>query len=317
MLDDEFEPPEPIEGIFVDVARAELRPPSWIIQDLLPPGLTFLAGPPKSRKSTISAACAALVAEYQCTALPMHLSTVRQFGPVLWLSAEALAGEIRHMIEDGLGVGKLEPREAILVAECPWDFRLDDPGALEKLMYWLKKRDPRLLIIDPLRDFHGGEERDSGVMNRLLRPLRTWAVENDSAVMVVHHTKKVEQDKDTTYSALDMRGTTALFGIADGVLMLTPRGKEAEGRIFVQATFKRAAGWEKEITLAAYGASDAVEHLADIDVRIGTLMASGVTDLADIARQLNVGMSEVMASLARVSVVKKGSTSKWVTKQKS
>lgn len=313
--DEEFHPPEPIEGIFVDVARAELVPPSWILENLLPPGLTFLAGPPKSKKSTITAAAAALVAQYPCRALPENLSIVRKPGPVMWLSAEALAGEIRHMMEDGLSIGRLEPREAILVAETPWDFRLDDPGAQDKLLYWLGKRDPRLLIIDPLRDFHGLEEKDSGGMNRLLRPIRQWAVKHDSAVIIVHHTKKLE-DKETTYSALDMRGTTALFGIADGVLMLTPRGKESEGRIHVQATFKRAQGWEKEIVLSAYGTQEATEVLSDIDTNVTTLMALGCTDVSEIAARLKIGLPRVLEALARIKVVKqKGQLKSWPMKK--
>ena len=315
--EEEAEPYEPIDGIFIDVARATLVPPSWILDNLLPPGLTFLAGPPKSKKSTITAAAAALVAQYDCKALPPHLSIASRTGPVLWFSAEALAGEIRHILEDGLKMGKLEPREMILVAECPWDFRLDDPDGLDKLLGWLRERGPRLVIIDPLRDFHALEEKDSGGMNRLLRPIRQWAVENEAAVVIVHHTKKLaDKDKETTYSAMDMRGTTALFGIADGVLMLTPKGDPAEGRIHIEATFKRAQGWEKEIVLAAYTPRtvEAVENISELDTRVHSLIAAGTTDVAEIAKQLHVGLPEVLNALSRVQEVKKGKS--WTTKTK-
>ncbi len=327
MTDDEIPPPpEPIDGIFIDVARAQLIPPSWIIEDLIPPGLLFLAGPPKSKKSTITAAAAALVAEYQCHALPENLSRVRQTGPVLWLSAEALAGEIHHMMEHGLGIPPMEPREAILIAECPWDFRLDDPNAIGTLLRWLEARDPRLVIIDPLRDFHSLEEKDSGGMNRLLRPIRQWAVKHDSAVIIVHHTtKKNGDDKDPIYRAADMRGTGALFGIADAVLMLTPKGDPAEGRIFIEATFKRAAGWEKEITLAAYGANEtASEPLQDIDAQVGRALANDSTDVAAIAKRLHVGVPTVLNAIARIQgnkqqgseEVKKGKSSWQTTRTK-
>jgi hypothetical protein len=311
--------PEPIDGIFVDVARAEIVPPSWIVENMLPPGLTFLAGPPKSMKSTITAALAALVAEYSCDALPENLSVTHRHGPVLWLSAEALAGEIRHMMETGLGIGRMEPREAILVAETPWEFRLDDRDALDKLLSWLKRRDPRLVIIDPLRDFHHLEERDAGGMNRLLRPIRQWAVEHDSAVMIVHHTKKLSDDlRDSNYSAQDMRGTTALFGIADGVLMLTPK---KDGIIHVSATFKRAKGWEKEITLQAYGSTPAVDKLSNLEAQVAILMASDVTDLREISERLHVGLDAVYGAVGRLSqqkqqaveAAKKGKS--WTTKR--
>jgi len=313
--DDSAVPYEPIDGIFIDVARAEIVPPSWIIESLIPPGLTFLAGPPKSKKSTITAAAAALVAEYDCGALPPHLSIVRKKGPVLWFSAEALAGEIRHMLEDGLKMGPLEPREMILIAEDPWDFRLDDKDGPVRFLKWLQDRCPRLVIIDPLRDFHSLEEKDSGAMNRLLRPIRQWAVENDAAVMVVHHTKKLaDNDRETTYSALDMRGTTALFGIADGVLMLTPRGESHENRLHIQATFKRARGWEKEIVLAAYTDTEAAENISELDTSVHSLISNGVTDVAEIASRLHVGMPEVLGALTRAKELKKGKQS-WTTRK--
>ena len=37
-------------------------------------------------------------------------------------SAEALAGELRHMVEVGLGVTG-NPDAGILIADDPWDFR--------------------------------------------------------------------------------------------------------------------------------------------------------------------------------------------------
>jgi hypothetical protein len=312
---DEHHGPDTIDGIFVDVATAQQVPPSWVIRDLIPPGLVFLAGPPKCGKSTVTAAVAALVAEYECKALPPHLSETLKHGPVLWFSAEADAGVIHHMMEDGLGVPPMEPREAILVAKSAWEWRLDDEDALDRLMTWLRRRDPRLVIIDPLRDFHKGEERDSGSMNRLLRPIREWAINHDSAVIIVHHTKKQSDDmRGENLTALDMRGTTALFGIADAVLMLTPK---QSGATHIEATFKRAAGWSREVTLATYGTKTAVDHIGDLETQVSVLMASGVTDLSELAERLHVGMAAIIGALNKTAVAataaKKGQS--WTTRK--
>ncbi len=297
MSDDHF--PEPIEGIFVDLGEAVAVPPQWVIEDLLPYGLTFLAAPPKSYKSTVTVALALMVSGHKCNALPVFMRQVPQPGPVVLFSYEATAGELKDIAAKGMGV---EPRSdgSILVAENPWTFRLDDTDGLERLLYWLKELRPKLVVLDPLRDFHGLEEKDSGDMNRLLRPLRTWAVENDASMVVVHHTRKPADSANAQYEALDMRGTSALFGIADGVLILSPTANELTVR--VKATFKRAAGWDRTVTLSAYGNLGKVseEELGANDTAVLGLVKGGTTTAEEMGGQLRMKLTEVLKHLYKL-----------------
>lgn len=264
-MDDEIETPlEPIAGVFTDLGTAQIVPPQWIIESLVPVGLVILGGPPKSNKSTLCMAISALVAGLPCRALPPFLSKVVRPGPVMGFSAEANAGELRHLCEQGMGVS-VPAHERILICDDPFSWRLDDPDGQQQFLKWLEERDPRIAFIDPFRDFHSQEEKDSGEMNRLLRPLQQWAKKHESAIVIVHHTRKKGEDgRDTPYDASDLRGSGALFGLADAVLMMTP-GKNGEAR--VQATFKRASGWDLMLRPAWYGnvGQRATEVLSTLD----------------------------------------------------
>ncbi|MEN9543290.1 MAG: hypothetical protein RLZZ598_123, partial [Pseudomonadota bacterium] len=50
--------------------------------------------------------------------------------------------------------------------------------------------DARLVAIDPLRQFHTGDENDSWVMTSLLQDLQKLACAGERAVLVAHHTNK-------------------------------------------------------------------------------------------------------------------------------
>jgi hypothetical protein len=282
MLDEDDDIAEPIHGVFRDLATVTPQPPTWIVEGLVCPGLQFVAGPPKCGKSTLADAVAALVAGYPCTVLPPFLSVVREQGTVLIFSAEATAEALKYEMETGMGL-KLREDEHLLVADDPFSFRLDDPDGLGQLMFWLRERAPKLVILDPLADLHQAEEKDARAMIGVLRPLRQWGIENGSCVLCIHHTKKPGEGQ-TTYDALDMRGSGAIYGKADGCLMMTPRGRD----VHVRAVFKRAAPWEKTIRLAVWG-QEGGEKLDDVDLLVLRAIAAGSS--MDIASKM-VGVSK-------------------------
>jgi RecA-family ATPase len=287
--------PDAFEGSFVDVATAAIIPPTWIIKDLLPVGLTFVAAPAKSHKSGIVMAMSLIAAGYDCKVLPPYLSQKDHGGPTMYLSAEAEPGELRDMVENGMGV-KMRADASILVACDPWAYRLDDEDGLTKLIRWLDGRKPRICIIDPLRDFHSLEEKDSGGMNRLLRPLRQWAVQNEAAIIIVHHTKKLDEER--TLKADDMRGTTALFGIADGALMITPIDPD-NGIVRMNARFKRAKGWEQTVRLAIYQNKDrkAGDVLAKNDEKVFRAYENGARTVEEAAKDAGIAKERALEAV--------------------
>jgi hypothetical protein len=296
-MDEEVIALKEADGTFIDVGASVKVPPRFVIEDVLPTGIVFIGGPPKSLKSTFLYLLAVLVTGRTHKSLPEEMMKVSMQGRVLGLSAEASAGEIRYALENGAGVA-MAADGSFLVAETPWDWRLDDPDALERLIGWLDALKPRVFFVDPLRDFHTLEEKDDGNMNRLLRPIQKWAKTNDAAFCVVHHASKKPKGDNTNYNPNDMRGTSALFGIADGVLMLTPKTKNV---IHVHATIKRGEPWERSIQLGIWGkAADTtlsknavrlLKHLKQTDEavpmgQLAKLLAMSKSTLVLAAREL-------------------------------
>lgn len=239
---------------FEDLWEADLEPPHWVVEKLIPSGLTFMVAPPKSYKSTVLMSISLAVAGERKVGLPEQYLQVPEPGIVMGLSAEASPGELLYMVQRGMGVADGK-HGAIRLLHDPWRFRLDDPGARDTLLQLLRAKHPRLLWIDPLRDFHSLEETDAGEMNRLLRPLQRWAKEHDSAVVIVHHTRKRSmQDPDKNLRAEDARGTGALFGMADCLITCTPKGKN---RVHFDVVPKRGEPWEETLTLAIWGENEA------------------------------------------------------------
>lgn len=263
----DYEPPQhdPIDGVWTWLASAEHKPPRFLIEDLLPEGLTFVGGEAKSNKSTLTAAIAALVTELQCHVLPPWMSKCRDHGSVLWLSAEEDAGGLRYLMEQGLHI-RVPPTTPILVADDPFEWRLDTEEDMRKLMHWLDSMKPKLTIIDPFSDFHQLEEKEAAPMIQILRPLRQWALSNHSSVCMVHHTRKMEVGNRQNSRPTDLRGSSAIFGKLDASLMVT---RQDDGTHNIHATFKRGRGWERRIQMRAFDQlSPAREVLKPEDIRI-------------------------------------------------
>lgn len=236
--------------MFTDLSEAVIVPPAWVVKDLLPVGLTVLASPPKTGKSTLTMALSALVTGHECKTLPPHISEVPETGKVLVFSYEASAGELKATMVQGLKVS-LHPDSGIEVADDPFIWRFDSPTSLKDMTAYLEENHPKLVILDPLRNFHSLDENDSGQMVELLAPLRAWSIKHDAALLVVHHTKKASEDGQLM-TANDMRGSGAIFGLADGIIVLTKKGQAHH----FNCTFKRAPSWSADLVLAVWGVTD-------------------------------------------------------------
>ncbi len=295
VTEDQTPPPEPFFGVFTSLSKAVIVPPRWIIQDLIPTGLIVIGAPPKALKSTFMLAVSTVIAGYKCNVLPKGMESADVTGRVMGISAEATAGELRHMAEEGLGI-TLPDDDSIMIADDPWLFQLDEDDGVAKLLYWLNEYKPKLCFIDPFAEFHSLEEKDSRAMIAILRPLHRWAKDNDAAIVIVHHLRKPNVEKEGPYTALDLRGSTAIFGKMDGVLIFTPYD-DRPGLITIDAKFKRGRSWRRDIQFAAYGEKggpqQAVEVLDDIARMALGIVKAGVSNHKLIAKQLKVSKRRV------------------------
>jgi len=287
--DVDFATKHELSGWFTDLRDAVAEPPRYVIDKLLPTGITFMVAPPKTYKSTIEMALSLMVAGQDCDVLPDDLRLVPQTGPVLGFSAEASAGELRYMAEQGFRL-KVNTRHPFLIADDPWLFRLDDGDALNR-MFSALKCGPKLVWLDPLRDYHSLDEQDSGDMQRLLRPLQRWAKDNHAALLVVHHTRKLASGEVRNLEAADARGTSALFGLADGLITLTPKG---DTQVHFNVVVKRGASWNRTIRLKVWGTGGEVDEDGKA---VLALLAQGKSQ-AEMASLLGVSLSTVSRRVA-------------------
>lgn len=237
---------------FQDVTEFTKEPPKWVINDFIPVGLTMLAGPPKkSYKSTITIIEACLAARWACTALPVWM-TCDLGGPTVIVPYEANGGEILWVLEDGL---LLSPEYGYLsIAKSPWEFQLDAPGSMAALLDLLDEREPRVVVLDPLRNAWSGDENDSGAVAQVLGPLVRWSHAREAAVIAVHHINKPPTDAQVKSNAggmYSMRGSGAIPGLADGIVVIEPT--QEEGTIIIHTTFKRGTSWRRVVRLGVPG----------------------------------------------------------------
>lgn len=237
----------PYGEAFIDAADAVMKPPRWVVQDVLPVGMTIVGGPPKTAKTTFVLGMAARAAGYPVGILPPKWSSV-EGGHSVVVEHEGDAGVVRQILNDG-GI-TLRRDGGVLVAHAPDDFLLDDVDGMSDLFSWLEQIRPRVVVFDPLRDSHFQDENDSAQMIKILKPWQQWAVANSAAVIIVHHAAKM-QDPTKVYDAGKLRGTGAIFGKADAVLMLSPHARE--DHVWVEAKFKRHRGWGHLVQLSMPG----------------------------------------------------------------
>ena len=280
----------PVDSTFIDVGDAVMVEPQWVIRNLLPTGLTFLAGPPKSYKSTVELAMLLSVCGVGHEVLPDDLREVPKPGVVLGLSGEASAGVLRHTAEHGFET-EIPADGRFLVVDDPWRFRLDQPGDVEELLGWVTRLRPRILFIDPLRNFHVLDENDSGGMVAMIQPLQRYAVLHDMAVIIVHHSRKIggEKGEPRMARAEDMRGSSALFGMADATLTLSAKSR---GVVHIDAIFKRAESWQRDVTLNMWHEGQPMKPIANVaGFRRGAVLEDAysterrLTDVLDTLRR--------------------------------
>lgn len=78
-----------------------------------------------------------------------------------------------------------------------------------------------LLVIDPFRDAHTGEENSSGEMAEVMRRLRFLRDALGCSVIIIHHSAKAGPDKAARRPGQLMRGSSAVHGAVDGGIYLS------------------------------------------------------------------------------------------------
>jgi hypothetical protein len=221
--------------------RAEFPPVRYLIEGVLPEGLTLLAGKPKLGKSWLTLDIALAVATGGNV-----LGKATEAGDVLFLALEDNKRRLQARMKRLFGHFNPPDLSRMLVAT---DWAKAGDGCVEDIRSWSESvAAPRLVVIDTLGCIRGASDgKQSAYQDDVaaLRPLHALANEKGFAIVVVHHVRKMEAE-----DPLDqVSGTTGLAGTADTILVLDRRadtgltlrgrGRDLENEIDLAMNFDR------------------------------------------------------------------------------
>lgn len=201
-----------------------LPEPKWAIPLFLPAGVTLLAGKPKMGKSWLALALSLAIAEGR---LALSKLPVTQ-GDVLYLGLE---DSMRRMADRAhkLLQGRTPPTNFTWVSI--WNQL--GTGGLADIEDWLyKHKEARLVVIDtlakvrpPSTNMGNGYGEDYAIMT----PLKKIAEDNNVAILVIHHLRKMgAPDVMDTIS-----GTTGLTGATDCNMVLDRERGKSEATLHI------------------------------------------------------------------------------------
>jgi hypothetical protein len=203
----------------------ELPPVRWVIPDILPEGVTFLAGKPKMGKSWMALDLSRAVAT---GGVALGTKQVAQ-GEVLYLALEDNRRRIHNRLNKLLA-GRPAPANLHIATEWP---RLDEGGA-ELLSDWLVVHPNTSLVIGDtlarLKPQASGRRTQYDEDREAVDPLGPIAADHGVAILLVHHLRETESE-----DPLDMiHGSAGLTGGVDGALVLKRKRGDADAYLTVE-----------------------------------------------------------------------------------
>ena len=239
--------------------NADLKKPEFVVNEILPCGLSILAAPPKTGKSWM---CLALADAVTTGSTFFGLDT-RQ-GSVLYMALEDSEYRLRERLRK---IGSSMPKNLYLVNRGAK--KIDD-GLCDQINEWIDGTPAaRLVIVDTLARVKGsavygmnGYEADT----QQFAPLQELAINRGVSILVVTHFRKTQ--KFSTEDPFErISGTTGLFGVSDAAWIISGnRGQEMTlritGRDAVDAEYKIVLDGCKWVML---GDSEALQKQRELD----------------------------------------------------
>lgn len=218
------------------LTEEERNPPEFIVDGMLPVGLTFLSGAPKTRKSFLALQLAASIAN-----------------GVEFLGHKTLRSGVLYFDLEG-SKKRIYSRAAKMTISVSEDVLISNEisktlvnGLVNDLRDFHQKNPFfRVFIIDTFAKAKGtpksGGANAYDVDVALLGPLQRMAINEDIAVLCVHHDKKGAGFVTDSFERLS--GTMGISGSADAVWSLIADGKRFDGKATLEFTPRDAKGGE-------------------------------------------------------------------------
>lgn len=234
---------EGIEGISMEVL-ASRKPIDWLFTDFIETGeQIIIAGAPKTGKSLLACQLGLALASggdflgYQAVGrrkvLYINMEIKREaFGRRV---VAQIGGEDNQHLYNGFWFSCHQYKTLDLLKEK------EERAKLEQM---IRLNNPDLIIWDILARLHNSDEQSSE-MKAVMQTLRQ--VSQNKTHIVVHHTRKPSAESTGPQTAMDIRGSSALFGEVDTALVISKRA--GQGARFVLTTSARSVELPDEILL--------------------------------------------------------------------
>lgn len=198
-----------------DLMARKPEPPRWLVKSLiLEGGVAVIATEPKAAKTW--AATEIAIGVSTGTLVFGRFPATR--GRVAYFYAEDLDASVVTRFGALIKSRGLSPADLSEFHAQPRGRELDlcNDDHLALLLASCRMLGPlALLVLDPLRNIHTGEEDSSDAMSKVMARLRFLSSVLGCTVLFVHHSKKQNADSKGTRQGQMMRGSSAIHGAVD------------------------------------------------------------------------------------------------------
>jgi hypothetical protein len=234
-----------------EILSKQFPPTQWLVDGLIPKAsVVAIAGEPKAKKTWAAMEIALAVASGRKAFGEFRTRAPADVFMVLVESNEVeCQARLRSIMKGAGGGNDLGGRLTIAALQ---GLNLTDPNALALLVAKIRTMAPKgigLLFLDPLRDLHLEEEKDSGGMSQVMGALRALRTVLDCSVVFIHHMSKKPDGASgsSRRSGQRMRGSGVIHASIDaGLYMEEAKGGDGEAsfRLSVESETRngRAAG---------------------------------------------------------------------------
>lgn len=213
-------PPAPTSE---EILRKEIPPVSWVVPELIPQGVTILAGAPKLGKSYLVLAIA-----WAISVGGRVLGSIKvEMAEVLYLALEDNDRRLKARLSKiaDHGSGKLY---------LPTTWRRGAEGIVSLEAWMLRHPETKVIFVDTLQKLAGVEDFNSyrETYDSMAR-IKEVSDRYNIGVLVVHHTKKA-QPGDKRHDWLgDLSGSVGISGAADTIIKMARARGQSDGVLSV------------------------------------------------------------------------------------
>jgi len=217
---------EPFKPLTLDdLFGLELPELDYVVDEILPSGSAcLLSGREKSGKGLLSLDFCVSIALGES-----FLDRAVQEGTAIYCAAEENIRDVRARVAQRVGDRRDAPFYILPLDGSTGDrLQLEDPVGMQRLFGMVQDLQPRVVVLDTMRELHSCREDLSDEMGPLLRPVRQLAHQTGTTVVVNHH-----QNKGGGF-----RGSTAIRAAFDLEWAFTRTDDDDEGEQTPRGTLK-------------------------------------------------------------------------------